>query len=131
MSSWVAPAVAAEIWGCSVEHVLEAAASGQIPSCRDGEFMFVDASAGSPSGRPRTYKLRPEDHDELAQSIPSNEAAVTAEEIAALGCGPDRTDGESDDLVPVPDEPGGPDISQWRNMRIATARLRWPPRAAI
>ncbi len=42
MSSWVAPSVAAEIWGISVEQVLAGIADGSIFSFTDGQFLFVD-----------------------------------------------------------------------------------------
>ena len=42
MSSWVAPSVAAELWGISVDQVLAGIADGSIPSYVDGQFLFVD-----------------------------------------------------------------------------------------
>src|ERR1700679_3275814 len=70
MSAWVAPSIAAEIWGISVDQVLAGIADGSIQSCVDGQFLFVDLSRnGLPKTTPR---------ESIAEPI------VTREEMAAL-----------------------------------------------
>jgi len=101
MSSWVAPAVAAEIWGVSLEQVMEHIANGTIPSRMDGRFLFVDVAA---HGLP----YPPEPHC-------SDQALVTPQELMAL-TGPASDD--EDVLL---------DLSQWREARCLTGRLRRPP----
>ena len=62
MASWVVPAIAAELWGVSVEHVLAEAAAGRVPSRRDGGFLFVDVdpnasqSDEAPAPAPAPYR---------------------------------------------------------------------------
>ena len=57
MSSWVAPSVAAEMWGCSVDQVVAAAAEGTVVSMWDGDFLFVAADpSGMPTKKPLTFK---------------------------------------------------------------------------
>jgi hypothetical protein len=102
MSSWVAPAVAAEIWGVSLEQVMEHIANGTIPSRTDGRFLFVDVAA---HGLP----CPPEQHQ------CSDQALVTPQELMALN-------GAASGDTELP-----PDISQWREARCQTSRLRRPP----
>ena len=54
MSCWVVPAVAAELWGMSVEHVLGLIEEGKIPFKRDYHFMLVDVAPHSPTMEPPT-----------------------------------------------------------------------------
>ena len=68
MSSWVAPSVAAEIWGTSVEQILAGIADGSVQSYVDGQFLFVDLEGRGYSKPPRS---------EAAQ-------VVTEQELAAL-----------------------------------------------
>ena len=61
MPSWVVPAVAAELWGVSVEHVLAEVAAGRVISRREGEFLFVDvdpnaAEAAQAQTSPTPYR---------------------------------------------------------------------------
>jgi hypothetical protein len=102
MSSWVAPAVAAEIWGVSLEEVMEYIANGRVPSRTDGRFLFVDVGAnGLPIAR--------DENDCPEQSI------VTPQELTALA-----GDQTADADLP-------PEIAQWREARCRTSRLRRPP----
>src|SRR5215213_9463759 len=59
MPCWVAPAVAAEMWGMPVDHVMAKVCEGAVPSKTEAEFLFVDImpepwapAAASPSGPP-------------------------------------------------------------------------------
>lgn len=94
MPGWVLPAVAAELWGVSIEQVMADVAAGRVSSRVEGEFIFVDvqpaadadesehASAPTPSPYRRS----------LAWSVPSDPAIepiasdpiVTAAERDAL-----------------------------------------------
>jgi hypothetical protein len=57
-SSWVAPSLAAELWGTTVDDVLQRIVSGQLKSREVGGFLFVDANAPRlrAEERPATYK---------------------------------------------------------------------------
>jgi hypothetical protein len=48
MSCWVVPDVAAELWGISVEEVMESVRQGRIPSRREFHFLLVDVAPDSP-----------------------------------------------------------------------------------
>jgi hypothetical protein len=79
MPSWVAPSVAAEIWGVSVDHVLSGIANGSIPSFVDGQFLFVDmAGHGFAHSTPRP---RPAASDDKIQPLTFEpiEPAATAD----------------------------------------------------
>lgn len=115
MSSWVAPSVAAEIWGISVDQVLAGVADGSICSCVDGQFLFVDVRG---MGMP----------DAPDPSL-SSQTIVTDQEFAALTFEPIES---SEDLSPQDDETGqsaSQDVALWRSARQDTARLRRPPEA--
>src|SRR4051812_34577767 len=102
MSCWVVPTVAAELWGVSVQQVLDAILSGSITSRHDSDFTFVDVAPGSPNvRRPKPFRNDPPtftaitDEELLAlmaddapapttQSIPEEIASPTSDEIAAL-----------------------------------------------
>jgi len=51
MACWVVPTVAAELWGVSLQQVLDAILSGAISSRQDSDFTFVDVAPGSPTVR--------------------------------------------------------------------------------
>jgi hypothetical protein len=103
MSSWVAPAVAAEIWGINVEEVMRHIADGTIPSRTDGRFLFVDVAA---TGLP--FPTSPGESQNL----------VTPQELTALAAPPP---GEGE--LPL-------DIAQWRQVRGRTSQTRRAPRNA-
>ena len=48
MSCWVVPDVAAELWGISVEEVMQSVREGRIPSRREFHFLLVDVAPDSP-----------------------------------------------------------------------------------
>ena len=112
MSTWVAPSVAAEIWGMSVDHILAGIADGSIQSFVDGQFLFVDVEGrGFPISSPRPPVIEP---------------TVSPEEIAALTYQPIIPD-PAFDSSEESDESSS-DISNWRAARAETSRLRQPPK---
>src|SRR5437016_7779473 len=48
MSCWVVPSVAAELWGCTVDAVLNAIRTGNVPTKEDAGWTFVDVAPDSP-----------------------------------------------------------------------------------
>jgi hypothetical protein len=123
MSAWVAPSVAAEMWGISVDEVLAGIADGSIQSYVDGQFLFVDLGRNSfPKTMPRESKPGP---------------VVTQEELAALTFQPVERSPDSLPLesMPVDDETlqvtddDFHDVTNWRTAREQTSRLRRPPTA--
>ncbi|MGD0540138.1 MAG: hypothetical protein ABSB33_01340 [Tepidisphaeraceae bacterium] len=119
MSSWVAPAIAAEIWGVSVEHVLAGIADGSIPSHVDGQFLFVDmAGIGYARSTPRPQIVEP---------------VVTSEELRALTFEPAELASDSfaqgEDMMSEEEDGMSPDVGVWRMARQQASRTRQPPRA--
>src|SRR4051812_14519204 len=74
MACWVVPTVAAEMWGVTVQQVLDAILSGSISSRQDSDFTFVDVAPGSPVVR------RPR----FLRNDPPTFTPVTDEEMLAL-----------------------------------------------
>ena len=115
MAQWVAPSIAAEIWGVSVEHILAGIADGSIRSNVDGEFLFVDVDRGG-----------------YSCSAPRPKPALSDAEFAALTSVPIN---RLDDLPMVDGDAqleadhGEHDVSLWREAREETARLRRPPQS--
>lgn len=116
MSSWVAPSVAAEIWGVSVDQIMAGIANGSIPSYVDGQFLFVDIQGkGITPSSSRSAAI---------------ENVVTEEEYKALTYEPRQPDPEisSSDEPPIDEEDEmGRDVGAWRTAREQSARTRRPP----
>jgi hypothetical protein len=116
MSSWVAPAIAAEIWGVSVEHVLAGIANGSIPSHVDGQFLFVDmAGIGFPRSTPRPEPVI--SNDEL-QALTFQPAAEIEDSIA-----------QDEDVIAEEEDDSSRDIAQWRTARQQASHTRRPPQS--
>jgi hypothetical protein len=74
MACWVVATVAAELWGVSLQQVLDAIRTGAISSRHDEDFTFVDVAPGSPTIRlPRTLR-----------NVPPTYTAVSDEELLEL-----------------------------------------------
>ncbi len=111
MSAWVAPSIAAEIWGVSVDHILAGIADGSIQSLVDGQFLFVDLHGrGFAQSSPRP---------------PVSEPVITKEEFAALTFRPINRDEESPE--DSSSDESSADFSHWRAAREQTSDLRQPP----
>jgi hypothetical protein len=112
MSCWVVPSIAAELWGVSVQQVLEGMNSGHIPSKSESGFTFVDVAPNSPKlETPR--QIRPEP--------PPTFQIVTHEEVVALS---------EDDEQDGPNDSGTIDLGDWREARGIAQKRRRPPIAA-
>jgi len=112
MSCWVVPTIAAELWGVSVQHVMDGLKRGDIPSKNESGFTFVDVAPESPKlETPR--KLRP--------PPPPTYTVVTHEEIEAL-IGDTQSE-ESDDEATI-------NLGDWREARRSAGQLRQRPIAA-
>lgn len=105
MSCWVVPSIAAEIWGVTVDQIIEGMKAGQIPSKSELGRTFVDVAPDSPvmeSPKP-------------AGPRPATYTVVTEEEQAAL-----QGDLEDDTI----------DLGDWREAREGAEKRRRPPLAA-
>jgi hypothetical protein len=75
MSCWVVPSVAAELWGCTVDAVLSAIQSGNVPTKEDCGWTFVDVAPNSPAlHTPKA--VRPPTPDTYAVITPAESTAL-------------------------------------------------------
>jgi hypothetical protein len=115
MSCWVVPALAAELWGISLQQVLKGIKEGTIPSREEHGFTFVQTGEEAqpiiapvqmrPADRPSTFIMSHSD-DKIEDTSDESEDVVTQEEHDALV---------------LPD---------WRQVRRAVGRTRVPPKMA-
>ena len=120
MSCWVVPNVAAEIWGISLDEVMQRIQNGVVISKREYGFLLVDtaplgplfkSTAGEGKAKPRTW-------------VPVQtwvEANEDEESIDDAGVDLD-VDGDS-----IEEEPDDGIALGWQQKRLAHARLRTPP----
>src|SRR5687768_6336715 len=135
MACWVVPAIAAEFWGVSIDHVMGQVRDGHVESKSEDGFLFVDVA---PESLP--FNAQP-----AAAPPPPTYALVTREEIEALGVEPEslvmrreeEADGPTDADDAVEEDP--PDAEtvvhaderpDWHLVRSTVARTRRPPMAA-
>jgi hypothetical protein len=121
MSCWVVPSVAAELWGCPVQSVLDAIKHGDVPTREENGWMFVDVAPNSPMLstpkplRPSTFETI-SDAELVALTGPIDDYEI-ALEVA------------EDDQDPTIDE--FEMVGDWREVRAATElRRRAPAKAA-
>jgi hypothetical protein len=135
MPSWVLPAVAAELWGVSIEHVLAEVAAGRVRSRTEREFTFVDIDPNSGAGAvdepSESRRLAYRRSLAWAMAAPST-PIVTAEERDALLADPSITHGEVGEDGPIGDAPPpaqltADDIPDWAQVRARVSRTRRPP----
>ena len=112
MSCWVVPTVAAELWGVSVEHVIQCIRDGQLVSRREAGFTFVDIAPDANTIKPPTYTI------------------ITPEEFAALtGHGPQDVASDVDvEIVDEEAETESGNLADWRAAREQASRMRIAPR---
>jgi hypothetical protein len=115
MSCWVVPSVAAELWGTSIEHVMECIRDGRVVMKQEHGFTLVDVAPHSPTiEKPR---MRKEDR-------PPTYVELTAEELVALHS-------DQEDHVETTQEDDGESLGDWRAARLAASRGRRRPAAAL
>jgi hypothetical protein len=134
MPCWVAPVVAAELWGVSLNHVLVAIADGTVPARQEYGFTLVDVAphvaAHPPTRRPgqpppRTYVFAEElDAAEHVQPPPPPDDAP-----AEVPTEPAMVDDNlNSELPPLDAEEDDQPITHWREVRSRVGRSRQPPR---
>ncbi len=130
MSCWVVPTIAAEIWGVSVDHILQRVGDGSLSHRTDEGFMFVDVI---PLARDETIAF---DHKPAQEEHPATFTPLSQGEIEALrehDNGPD--DHPTDAPGEADPEPVAEDIEyessvilgDWRAARMRVGRTRVPP----
>ena len=113
MSCWVVPSIAAELWGLTVDQLMQRIQAGVVPSKKDEGFLFVDVAPHSDRispprrpahERPPTFVLTPRG---IATKPPVASAVVSREEQMVLA--------------------GPSDAPDWRATRARVMRTRRPP----
>jgi hypothetical protein len=143
MSCWVVPAIAAELWGVTVDYVLSRVRNGSVESRREHGFTFVHATRPHPDARPPgptppTFVLvRPTDgfeSDEVADA--QAEAALDLEwiwQVNDLGaespgaCDAPTAAVEDEELPPLDEEEDDRPLPPRDAFRAKVARQRRPP----
>lgn len=106
MSCWVVPSIAADLWGVSVQQVIDGVKAGSIPSKTDAGFTFIDVAPDSP----KLSTPKP-----MRKPAPPTYTVVTPEELAILV-------GETGDEQAQ--------TADWRSIRSQTQDRRRAPIAA-
>ena len=136
MACWVAPAIAAELWGLDLNHVLGAVADGSIPSRKEFGFTVVDVAPHSGTYQrqrrpdeplPPTYVVISRDAGEAdVSSLLPTPPADQPEPIPVLEP-VDETLVEDPEIPPLDEEEDDKPISNWRDVRSRVGRSRVPP----
>lgn len=121
MSCWVVPTVAAEIWGISLDEVMQRVNKGLVVSKREYGFLLVDtaplgplfkSTAAEGKAKPRTWV-----------AVQTWVEALDDEEETIDDAGMDlAVDGDS-----IEEEPDDGIALGWQQKRAVHARLRKPP----
>ena len=107
MSCWVVPSVAAELWNCSIDSVMDAIREGSVPTKEDSGWTFIDVAPDSPKlVTPKC--VRP--------PTPDTYAVVSEAETLAL-VGADSSESDADMT------------GDWRKIRETVAESRRAPLA--
>jgi len=134
MSCWVVPAIAAELWGVTVDRILAGVRDGTVPAFTENGFVFVDVAPSSntpPSSppaslRPPTYVTVTRDADEVDWVVRPSAGPIVSPEEAALLLGGDAAPPEPE-LPPLDVEEDATPLPPRQMVRAAVARLRTPP----
>ena len=131
MACWVVPAIAAELWGVTVHHVLAGVRDGSIESRHEHGFVFVDAAPGSYTyQRPRRpdepplptfVMVQPEHGAEPVSEETPEEAVVRPAPVAEV---------EDAELPPLDLEEDDTPLPPRDAVRAAVSRQRRRPLAA-
>ncbi len=143
MACWVVPAIAAEFWGVSVDHVMSQIQDGHVPTKSEQGFVFVDVAPNSESVHSRapqdpreTYRVVTP--DELAALHPNVveadflQAFSASNDAIASDDGDDGTEMSEAELDPAAelDRPSPGAVPGWQRVRAIVGQTRRPPLAA-
>ncbi len=118
MSCWVAPSIAAELWGISLDQVMAKARQGEVASCTEHGFFLVglasDLAAQQDRSNPPTYT-----------PVDSPINAVELEALTEDDKSIDAADNETAGAIPLDEESA--ELEDWREVRKRMGRMRIPP----
>jgi hypothetical protein len=125
MSCWVVPTIAAELWGVSVDHVLQQVRDGHLSHRLDEGFMFVDvAPNGGGCGIAKPAAMNPPTFTVLSEA----EVDALCDETVADMEDHETCDEEAESQSPGDDE-ASVDLGDWRAARQRVSRMRIAPGA--
>ncbi len=140
MSCWVAPAIAAELWGLSLRDIQEMIRRGRLTTQTDNGFSFVRLPNFSihglrrpPEARPSTFAaVTPDELNALHQTPPGNNGHGNTGHSGNGQGNHDHSGGanngdESEDGPPPDEDPHDNRIADWRSGRRAASQRRRPP----
>ena len=119
MSCWVAPSIAAEIWGIPVQQILRMIEAGELTTLDERGWTFVDVAPESPalSSKPPASIPAPPTYTPLAHED------LSEMEEQALGLD-EPSDDEERSFDPAQEEST---FKGWRSARGRTSKLRLAP----
>ncbi len=121
MSCWVAPSVAAEFWGVSIERVLEMMQTGSVPCKTELGFSLLDISSGNTTQGVRDSAPPPPTYKQSA----TDEATVDTSDFTNLLIAAAN--------IPLPvEEAATPALDfDWRRGRRVASLTRRAPASAL
>ncbi|HEV2292918.1 MAG TPA: hypothetical protein VGR35_03630 [Tepidisphaeraceae bacterium] len=125
MSCWVVPTIAAELWGVSVEHVLQRVRGGELAHRVDEGFLFVDVIPPAPPKveRPPTFTALSAAEVEALANDEQEQSPVDSHDDEGLQ--EQYSDGE-ESQSPDDDE-ASIELGDWRAARQRVSRTRIAP----
>jgi hypothetical protein len=127
MSCWVVPTIAAELWGVSVDHVLQQVRDGHLSHRLDEGFMFVDvAPNGGGCGIVKPVAMNPPTFTVLSEA---EVEALCDETVADIEADADEDGDEEAESQSPGDDEASVDLGDWRAARQRVSRMRIPPGA--
>ncbi len=120
MSCWVVPIVAAEIWGISLDEVMQRIQNGVVVSKREYGFLLVDTAPLGPLFKSTAAegKVRPRTWVPVQTWVEAENDEETIDDAGVdLAVDGDSIEEEPDDGIAL----------GWQQKRLAHARLRKPP----
>ena len=130
MSCWVAPSIAADIWGLSLAEVVSLAERGEIQSQTAHGFFLVDLHRQPPlePAPPTFIEMSSEELTALGEDLARSAAEPTLSEEPSPQFPADQSIVEpSSDILPSSQDEESVSIENWREVRRRTGRLRVPP----
>ncbi len=127
MSCWVVPTIAAELWGVSVDSILQRVRDGDLAHHIDSGFLFVDAAPPAPAKveHPPTFTaLSAAEVEALGEDEPGRfiEPALKPEPVPEAEATMDEEESQSPD-----DDEASVELGDWRAARRRTGMKRIPP----
>lgn len=130
MSCWVVPTIAAEIWGVSVDSILQRVRDGSLATHLDEGFTFVDVQPPPPPTieHPPTFTVLSAAE---AEALQAEEVAIEPEPQATIDDDHDHDDKDDEDeeaeSQSPDDDEASVELGDWRAARQRVGMTRIPP----